>query len=91
MDATDGAGWTDIDELDTDPEDVDPGDSGSRDADPDAVSDGGTDPGRTIADYRRCFSDSECPVGLGSCIKKVTLNRPDANGVDSVLMTEIFD
>ncbi|MFW6057332.1 MAG: MopE-related protein [Persicimonas sp.] len=98
MDAGDADGLADTDEQDTGPSDADPGDAdpgdadtGSSDADPDAVSDGGTNPGRTIADYRRCVSDSECPVGLGSCVKEVPLNRPDTNGVDSVLITEIFE
>ncbi|MFT6397088.1 MAG: hypothetical protein ACJAYU_001834, partial [Bradymonadia bacterium] len=31
----------------------------------------------TLADYRACETDTDCPIGLGNCITNVPLNRPD--------------
>lgn len=46
--------------------------------------------GRTLADYRRCTIDNDCPVGLGLCLKEVPLNRPDATGADRVQLSALF-
>lgn len=46
--------------------------------------------GRTISDYRRCQTDADCPVGLGTCVTEVPLNRPDADGSDRVALNEVF-
>src|SRR5690554_20124 len=45
---------------------------------------------RTLADYRRCESDVDCPVGLGDCLKSVPLNRADSDGAQTVAIREIF-
>jgi hypothetical protein len=34
--------------------------------------------GPTLADYRPCDEDIDCPVGLGDCITSIPLNRVDA-------------
>ncbi|MGM0556182.1 MAG: MopE-related protein [Myxococcota bacterium] len=92
-DADDDSGDDDSGDDDSGPRDTALADVDPDDADGDVGSDDDTEtnPGRTIADYRRCFSDSECPVGLGTCIKEVALNRPDANGAEKVSVGEIFD
>lgn len=45
---------------------------------------------RTLANYRTCELDSDCPVGLGTCVLEIPLNRPDADGRDRVPLNEIF-
>lgn len=45
---------------------------------------------RTLSDYRRCASDNDCPVGLGSCVKEVALSHTGADGVDRVSISNIF-
>ncbi|TDP75376.1 putative metal-binding protein [Bradymonas sediminis] len=46
--------------------------------------------GRTLSDYRRCQSNLDCPVGLGVCVKEVSLSRANAAGETRVAMTDIF-
>ncbi len=60
-------------------------DAGNADANDAAASHG-----RTLADYRRCQTNLDCPVGLGVCVKEVSLNRPDANGDHAVPIGQIF-
>ncbi len=91
------SGWNDdISHTDTDADDAGVTDSGHTDVTQpsDATADITEDPNnpkiRTIADYRRCSGDSDCPVGLGSCIKEVALNRTDGDGTQSVAINEIF-
>ncbi|QDG51825.1 hypothetical protein FIV42_14060 [Persicimonas caeni] len=90
--------------ADVTPSDVGPRDSGPRDTDEadgdspdtgvgDVASDAEGDApftGRTLTDYRRCTSNLDCPVGLGTCVKQVTLNRPDADGTETIAINEIF-
>ena len=45
---------------------------------------------RTLSDYRRCHSDVDCPVGLGDCVKSVSLNRPDGDGTEEVAIAQVF-
>ncbi len=45
---------------------------------------------RTLADYYPCDSDSDCPVGLGSCVTEVGLNRPDTDGATSIPIGDLI-
>lgn len=75
---------------------VDTTDTGGRDTlpgDPDTDTTDAEDTpsnGRTLSDYRRCESNLDCPVGLGVCVKEVSLNRPNAAGENAVAIGEIF-
>ncbi len=89
-------GWNVEEDLDTDFFDADHSDSNLNDTelDDDDTNDGedATQPNiRTISDYRLCESDSDCPVGLGSCVKEIALNRADSDGTQSVAIDEIFE
>jgi hypothetical protein len=46
--------------------------------------------GRTLDDYRRCFGDGDCPVGLGTCITDIPLNQAQPDGSESVALSSIF-
>ncbi|RAL20921.1 hypothetical protein DL240_14700 [Lujinxingia litoralis] len=66
-------------------------DSGLPDADPDADADEPPeDFGRTLADYRLCTTDADCPVGLGTCVKDIALNRADPLLGTHVSVAELF-
>lgn len=64
--------------------------SAPADAGPDATSNPKQPRTRTLSDYRRCTGDSDCPVGLGSCVKQVALNRADYDGTQEVALRDIF-
>ena len=55
--------------------DDDAGDDADAGQDADVENDGASFP--TLADYRACDSNIDCPVGLGNCITELPLNRPD--------------
>jgi hypothetical protein len=81
---TDGDADTDADgDTDTDTD-------SDTDSDTDTDSDSDTGSGKSLSDYRTCDKDSECPVGLGSCIKEIPLNIADADGTTHVPVSEIF-
>ena len=65
-------------------------DEGTPDMSPDQNGDMTTDYGRTLSDYRRCMSDADCPVGLGTCVTEVALNRADELGRQRVDLSEVF-
>ncbi len=72
-------------------------DTDEKDSDTDTDTDSDTDDekegslgGPTLADYLPCKTDSDCPVGFGDCIRKVSLNAADAEGVSSVQIADIF-
>lgn len=44
----------------------------------------------TLADYRTCRSDTDCPIGLGACVKTLAFNRPDINGLASVTLADVY-
>jgi hypothetical protein len=76
-------GPPDVGPLDVGPPDVGPPDTGTPDAgDPTNL--------RTLQDYYPCATDVDCPVGLGSCITSVPLNRPDADGAIEVPIADLL-
>lgn len=83
-----GAGSTD--------EDSGGGSDSDEDSDSDSDSDsetdtgGTTDGGKTIVDYRPCTTDSQCPVGMGSCIKQIPLNVATVDGITHIPISELF-
>jgi hypothetical protein len=80
--------------ADSDSNDSGAVDSGSLDSQSGDVESDGADAdqftGRTLSDYRRCFNDIDCPVGLGVCVREVSLNRANPDGSDTVAMSDIF-
>ncbi len=44
----------------------------------------------SLSDYRVCDSNSDCPVGLGECVKSLELNREDSVLGTSVLVSDFF-
>lgn len=42
-----------------------------------------------LTDYYRCSTDTDCPIGLGECVKTVPLNRPDGTLGTSVSITSV--
>lgn len=83
-DAAEDAGDADIADA------TDAADTSDAGTPPDVAADSG-DRARTLADYRRCQDDSECPVGLGACVKEVQLSRAESDGTDSVRVSDIFE
>ncbi|QDG54635.1 hypothetical protein FIV42_28985 [Persicimonas caeni] len=70
----------------------DAGDVGDATDSGDATdADGGASQARSLADYRTCTRDADCPTGLGVCVKSVPLNRADSDGRNEVPLTEIFE
>lgn len=43
---------------------------------------------RTLTNYRTCRSAGDCPVGLGSCVTAIPLNRVDAQGRTEISVSE---
>ncbi len=43
------------------------------------------------ADYVLCASDMNCPINGSVCVKYVPLNRPDVDGVEEVLLSDLLD
>ncbi len=71
------------------PEDTAPSDAGDATDVADADDAGPTT--RTLADYRACTTDSDCPVGLGNCVTEVPLNRTTQDGRDVVSVSDLFE
>ncbi len=44
----------------------------------------------TLADYRTCDTDTDCPVGLGECVKTAALSRADDNLGTEVTLSDVF-
>ncbi|MCK6549199.1 putative metal-binding motif-containing protein, partial [Myxococcota bacterium] len=61
--------------------------AGVPDAEPDAGDDGGIVV-PTLADYLRCHSPTDCPVGLGTCVRELALHRPD-HGTSVIALSAI--
>ncbi len=82
------ADWGDADGGEPDGDESGPADA---DAGPDDADDADASSLRTLSDYRTCTSNIDCPVGLGVCVKELTFNQEDADGTESVLLSELFD
>lgn len=72
------------------PPSPDMADQGAEDMPADLPPDMSSPHGRTIKDYIRCQTSEQCPVGAGTCVKEVTLNRAGADGRSSVPLAEVF-
>jgi hypothetical protein len=59
---------------------------------PDAETDIVLDPSvPAVTDYTLCASDLDCPINGSRCVIYLPYNRPDAEGIDEVLLSEVFN
>ncbi|MBN2804249.1 MAG: putative metal-binding motif-containing protein, partial [Deltaproteobacteria bacterium] len=93
---------TDLSGTDSEPVDSDSGkgtdgtdetdssiDSNSDQSTDSSDSETGNEENPTLKDYLTCENDEDCPVGLGDCVKSVSLSVPDGE-LNSVSVKDLF-